>query len=122
MDSNNTHQKGKPLLIILLYIRIHAYIYTHYSPTQMHALSPEGTLSMCFAHDPPTLVYLKKQMEEGTRREGAENNRGGGDREWREGGGIRRKGGREREKEGERERVEGVRGREKEKEGVCVSK
>ena len=31
----------------------------------MHALSPEGTLSMCYAHDPPTLVYLKKQMEQG---------------------------------------------------------
>jgi hypothetical protein len=38
------------------------------SPTssQMQALSPEGTLSMCYAHDPPTLVYLKKQMEQGT--------------------------------------------------------
>ena len=31
----------------------------------MHALSHEGTLNMCYAHDPPTLIYLKKQMEEG---------------------------------------------------------
>ena len=38
-------------------------IHTHF---QMHALSPEGTLSMCYADDPPTLVYLKKQMEQGT--------------------------------------------------------
>lgn len=42
--------------------RVYSIAHTH---IQMHALSPEGTLSMCYAHDPPTLVYLKKQMEQG---------------------------------------------------------
>ena len=32
---------------------------------QMHALSVDGTLTMCCVSDPPTLLYLKKQMEEG---------------------------------------------------------
>ena len=49
-----------------MYTHTHTHIHTHtHTHTQMHALSPEGTLSMCYAHDPPTLVYLKKQMEQG---------------------------------------------------------
>lgn len=31
----------------------------------MHALSSDGSLSMCCASDPPSLLYLKKQMDEG---------------------------------------------------------
>ena len=49
-------------LVSHIYIRDRTHAHTLF---QMHALSPEGTLSMCYAHDPPTLVYLKKQMEQG---------------------------------------------------------
>jgi len=32
---------------------------------QLHALSTDGSLTMCCANDPSTLLYLKKQLEEG---------------------------------------------------------
>ncbi len=32
---------------------------------QLHALSTDGSLTMCCANDPCTLLYLKKQMDEG---------------------------------------------------------
>lgn len=32
---------------------------------QLHALSVDGSLTLCAVSDPPTLLYLKKQMDEG---------------------------------------------------------
>lgn len=32
---------------------------------KLHALSTDGSLTMCCANDPCTLLYLKKQMDEG---------------------------------------------------------
>ena len=34
--------------------------------SQLHALSEDGCLTSCSVCDPPVLLYVKKQMEEGT--------------------------------------------------------
>lgn len=40
------------------------HTYTH-SLLQINSLSPEGNLTLCSINEQPTMLYLKKQMEDG---------------------------------------------------------